>query len=183
VPDNSTTTFYAAAADDAGNISSCSSSSLTYVEVSAFAPGGVFAPPGSGTGAVIADTTAPLMSLGGRGLTMDSRGAVSTSLACPASEPGGCKGSLLIETLGKVRASGAARKLKLGSVKFKVAGGQSARVKVRLSRKNRRLVTRLRRLHVVVLLTARDSSGNRATVRKTATLKAAGRRAFDSDLR
>jgi hypothetical protein len=177
VPDNSTTTFYALAVDDAGNISGCSSSFVTYVEVSAPIPSSIFTPPG---GAVFADTAAPLMSLGGKGLKMDARGAISTSLSCPASEPGGCEGSLLIETLGKVRASGAARKLKLGTVKFKVAGGQSARVKVRLSRKNRRLVTRLRRLRVVVLLTARDSSGNKASVRKTAMLKAADRSAFDS---
>jgi hypothetical protein len=176
VPDNSTTTLHATAVDPAGNISGCSTTFVTYVEVSSDppAPGGVFAPPGSAS--VIADTTGPVMSVGGKVLKIDSRGTVSASLSCPASEPGGCEGSLLLETLGKVRASGAARKLKLGSARFRLAGGQNARVKIRLSRRSKRLVKRLRRVRVVALVTAQDAAGNRTTARKILTLRAAGTR-------
>jgi hypothetical protein len=175
VPDNSTTDFYATASDPAGNVSGCSTSSVTYVEVSPPPPPpppdpGPGTPPGGGGPAgpsgppgtpVVVDVTPPVMTIGGKSLKVSSSGSLSLSLACPASEPGGCSGSVALES--SVKVGKAKRKLKLGTGSFKIGGGKNAAVKLRLSKKNRLVVKKLRKIRVQVIVKARDQVGNAKT--------------------
>ena len=125
------------------------------------------------------------MTIGAKSVRMDANGWIVVSIACPASEPGGCEGTLSLEALvrmragqirkGKVVAGGArpsTRKLTLGKTTFRVAGGAGLTVKLKRSRKHQRLAKALRKLAVTATLDARDRTGNRRTTRKTLTLKA-----------
>jgi hypothetical protein len=102
-------------------------------------------------------------------------------LGCPASEQAGCEGTLLLETVVQVRASAVVarrtvrrkRTVKLGKSSFRVAGGRSAAVKVRLSKKSQQLVRRLEKLRVLATVNARDQAGNAQTTKKPLVLKAA----------
>jgi hypothetical protein len=109
------------------------------------------------------------MAVAGKALKVKANGSVSLSLACPASEPGGCLGSLSLETVGGVRAG---KKIKLGKGAFRIAGGRSAAVPLRLSKRNRSLIRKLRKVQVLVIVAARDQVGNATTTRKKLTLKA-----------
>ena len=111
------------------------------------------------------------MAVAGRTARLKSSGAVSLPVSCPASEPGGCAGSLSLETSVQVRAG--KRKVKLGKSAFRIGGGRNAPVKLRLSRKNRDLVKRLRKVRVLVVINARDQAGNAKTSKQTLTIKAA----------
>jgi hypothetical protein len=96
---------------------------------------------------------------------------VRVGLACPSSEAGGCSGTLALETRSKVRvAKVRKRKVKLGKASFQVGGGKTKTVSVRLSKKNRRLLIRLRKLKVLATVQARDPAGNSDSSRKTLTL-------------
>jgi predicted NUDIX family NTP pyrophosphohydrolase len=192
VADNSTTRFRATTTDAAGNTSACSTSSIVYVEVSpppAPPPGGIPGPPAgapapvggpvpAGSGAS-PDTSAPLMTVATKPVKLDSSGVVVLSLSCPASEAG-CEGILSLETFGAVRvrtvAGGRVRsrrqKVKLGKGAFQLGGGRKGAVRLRLSKKNQRVVRKLRSVRVLVIVEARDRAGNRQTTRKPLTLKA-----------
>ena len=178
VPDNSTTEFYATASDLAGNASGCSTSSVIYVEETPPPPPDPDPPPGGGPpgpagppdpGAPIkVDVTAPSMTVAGKTLKLKS-GAVSLALSCPGSEPGGCSGSVAIETVVQARAG--KRKVKLGKAQFRIAGGKNGAVKLRLSKRNRALVKRLRKVRVLARINARDQVGNAKTTTVSLTLK------------
>jgi hypothetical protein len=186
VPDNSTTTFYANARDQAGNVSACSTTSVTYVEESppppppdpdpgpgtgggsgGTPPGPSGPPPSTGS----PDRSGPAMSVAGSSVKMSRRGAIPIGLGCPAAEAGGCQGTLALETLAGA-AKPSKRKLRLGSSTFKLGGGKSSRITLKVSSKNRRLVSRLRRVKVLVTVTARDAAGNIQVSTKKLTLKA-----------
>jgi VCBS repeat protein/Big-like domain-containing protein len=204
VPNNSTTRFYATAVDQAGNVSACSASSATYVEVSppdetpappgggppagggggglppvvGLPVGGVVGVPGAGTplgGVAAPDRTGPVMVVVSKAVKLDSRGAFAVPISCPASEQV-CEGIFSIETLVQVGAGRAAarkRKVTLGRSAFRIPGGQSLRVKVRLSKRNLRLIRKLRKVRVLAIINARDQAGNAQTTRQTLILKAA----------
>ncbi|KKL09760.1 hypothetical protein LCGC14_2562640, partial [marine sediment metagenome] len=144
-------------------------------------------PPAPPAPTVTADTTAPRMSIKSRGtVRVGSNGVVPFTLSCPSSEPGGCTGKVTLKSRGKVRVStsglGTARKrarkrkVTLGSKSFRIAGGKSAVVKVRLSKKNRRLLRKLRRIRARATVKASDTAGNARTRAKNVTLKAAKKR-------
>jgi hypothetical protein len=139
---------------------------------------------------VIPDTTGPAMTIGAKSARMDAKGWVLVPITCPASEPGGCEGTLSLEALVQVRAGAtregsregsvvarrarpSTRRLALGKTAFRVAGGAGLTVKLRLSRKHQRLVKTLRKLAVTGIVDAHDRTGNRRTTKKTLTLKAA----------
>jgi hypothetical protein len=88
-------------------------------------------------------------------------------LACPAGEPL-CAGTLTVTTAKRLRG----RRVKLGSARFRLAGGATRRVAVKLSRPKRRLVRRLGRVRVKLAVSAQDEAGNRATTRRTVWLTA-----------
>jgi Fungalysin metallopeptidase (M36) len=131
-------------------------------------------PPGNGgpPADAAADIIGPQMSLSGRGLALDPRGRVTVQLACPAGEPGVCAGTLTITTARRVRAARRARRVKLGSARFRIAGGATREIAVKLSRSNQRLVRRLRRVRVNLDVSALDQAGNRATTRRAVWLTA-----------
>jgi hypothetical protein len=95
---------------------------------------------------------------------MDGSGAVTIRLSCPASEAGGCEGTLSLDLSRR-------RRVKLGQSSFQIAGGGNARVKVRLSKKSRRLVKRLKKIRVAATIEARDHAGNAVTTKRTLTLR------------
>jgi hypothetical protein len=186
VAENSSTTFYATATDTAGNVSACSSNPITYVEASQ-ASGGTPGPPIGGvpsiSGAGTPDRSGPVMAVAGSVVKMGSGGAVRVLLSCPASEPGGCAGRLSLETLGRVRVSGVGisrrlrkRKLKLGKSSFRVAGGRSAVVRIRVSKENQRLVRKLKKVRVLAIIVARDQAENAQTTKRRLTLRAPTRK-------
>jgi hypothetical protein len=184
VPDNRAFEFYATSTDTAGNTSSCSSEPYVYEEVTpppppppppppdppapGGGPSGPSGPPDLGA-PIKVDVKGPAMAVAGKALKVKANGSVSLSLACPASEPGGCLGRLSLETIGGVRAG---KKVKLGKSSFRIAGGKSGSVRLRLSKKNRSLVKKLGKVRVIAIVAARDQVGNAATTRKKLTLKA-----------
>jgi hypothetical protein len=123
------------------------------------------------------------MALAAKSLRIDSRGAVSVRVACPASEPGGCSGVLSLETLVRVGGSkrvtrpNRSRKqlIKFGKGSFQVAGGKSTGVRIRLSRKHKLLVGKLTKVEALATINARDAAGNARTTKISLTLKAAKR--------
>jgi plastocyanin len=122
------------------------------------------------------DTSAPQMGIARRRIRVPSNGIVRVGLTCPASEAGGCSGTLALETRSKVRvAKVRKRKVKLGRSSFQIGGGKKKVVAIRLSRKNRRLLTRLRKVRVLATVQAQDPSGNSDTSKKTLTLTAGAR--------
>jgi len=117
-----------------------------------------------GPPAAPADVTGPRMTISRRALALGARGRVTVRLACPAGEPRGCAGRLTITTVRR------ARRVKLGSARFRIAAGAKRRVTVKLSRSNRRLERRLGRVRVKLVVSALDQAGNRATTRRTVWL-------------
>ena len=121
-----------------------------------------------------ADTTAPAMGVGSRTITASRARVLGVKVTCPASEPGGCTGKLALVS-DKAFAS-ARKRVSLGTATFKIAGGKTAVVKVRLSRAGQRLLKRLGRVRARLTVTASDTAGNSATKTVLVTVKAARRR-------
>jgi len=63
--------------------------------------------------------------------------------------------------------------LKLGSKAFSIRAGQTATVKIRLSRKGRRLLVRLKRVKAKATAKAHDEGGRQDTASRTVKLKRA----------
>jgi hypothetical protein len=183
VADNSSTTFHATATDVAGNVSACSSSSITYVERSTAPPGG-----GGGGGGVLgsssgcpstgcpvtenlvfptADTTAPGVSLGGaRSQRLGT--TVSVSLTAKTED-------LWVTASGTVSVGRAARVFRLKAVHDRmVSHGTKVVLKLRLSKAARRAIKRaLRRgarVRVRLKLSMRDRAGNVTTRARVVSL-------------
>jgi hypothetical protein len=87
----------------------------------------------------------------------------AVKVQCPAAELGPCAGTLTLK-------SGRA---KLGSKRFSVARGGSAVIKVKLSKKGRKLLTRKRKLKTSAAATTVGAPGQRAQARAKVTLKLA----------
>jgi predicted extracellular nuclease len=118
-------------------------------------------------GSSLIDVTAPVTAFTRSSLAMSRTGRVAVPIRCTEDDPAGCSGRVRLVRL---------RKGTLGSAAFSILPGHTKRVPVRLSRKNRRLVTRLRRVRVVGTAVAHDSHGNTGTSRRTMTLRAPKRR-------
>jgi len=109
-----------------------------------------------------------------------SNSLVTITLGCPLSETLGCRGSVRLETVAKVKAGAArvtrGRRLALGSARFRIRAGQKREVKIPLSRRGRALVRKAHRVRVRVIVTGQDAAGNRQTTvtRVTLTSKTLG---------
>jgi hypothetical protein len=180
VSDNSTTVFHATATDQAGNTSGCSPSSVTYIEETTSPPHeeppAAVPPPLTPASPVavsffenpsMPDRLAPRMSLATKVANIGRRGSLRLRLTCPASEPGGCKGTLRLETLGGTR---------LGSRSFHVGGGATAALGLRLSKRAQVRVKRSGELFAVAAISARDAAGNGRTDRLNLVLEAPRRK-------
>lgn len=123
----------------------------------------------------IADTTAPALRISKRAVTLTRKGVARVALTCPETEVSGpCQGKLTLTSARKLERAGhaRARKIKLGSARFRIAAGRKAKVKIKLSKANRTLVVRLRRVRVSAGAAVHDQVGNNLTVKGRFKLRA-----------
>jgi hypothetical protein len=128
--------------------------------------GGAGGPLGGG---LVVDLLAPTMGIAG-GTIRAKATYVPVPLSCPAGEIV-CTGTLALDTARPVAAQ-RRRRLRLGRASFRIPGGARRVVRVRLSRRNRRLLARRKRLRVVASANARDAAGNAKLTRRTLTVRA-----------
>lgn len=126
---------------------------------------------GTGTGSA-SDTTGPQIALpsSNKSLIASKTGQVRFKIG-PSEE--NTTGTLLLKTAGKVKtATGKRRVVSLGTKSFQALDGQTATVRINLSKPKLKLLRRLKRLRAQANITLRDSNGN-ATIKKyTFTIKA-----------
>ena len=100
------------------------------------------------------------------------RGKLRLRIACPEAF-GTCEGTVVITPLGKAQASISRRRSKaIGRGRYKVQGGDTKVINVKLSRNGRRRVLRKKRLECKASSVTRSSTGRKVTVRKKITLEA-----------
>ncbi len=183
VPDDSVTSFSANAADTAGNTSSCSLNPITYTEASTDhgspPPPSEDPPPPAPSISVPAgpvtlianpampDRLAPRMTIAAKLIKVGRSGNVRLGLSCPKTEPGGCGGTIRLETLSGSKLAGAS---------FRVAGGKTGPLGMRLSTRGRKLLQRSRDLLAAATIHARDEAGNARTEKVKLVLRAPGRK-------
>ena len=126
--------------------------------VATYGPGG-----GPGTAGVARDRRAPRVRVRPRRVRVSRRGLMKLKVSCP-------RGELVCRVDLRLRRKGTtvARK------KFRVAGGHTRRVSLRLTRKARRRLLRSGSLRVTAVAAARDLAANRATTRTRLRLLAPG---------
>jgi PKD domain/Subtilase family len=115
----------------------------------------------------------PDAKLSGLGLQAGASGAFTLKISCPAGESS-CEGTVTVRTAAAVPASAHIRILTLASASFKVAGGKTVLVKLRLSAKARALLKRRHSLRVKVTIAAHDPEGASHSDVATATLRRHG---------
>ena len=98
---------------------------------------------------------------------MSRRGYVRVRIDCSDS-PEDCLGVVRLRLRFP---AGALRTV--GRAEFKITAGESKRVRLRLTKRARRLVRREGRVRVRVVAVVHDTAGNRRTLRKRLTLRAA----------
>jgi hypothetical protein len=108
--------------------------------------------PRPGAASAARDRTGPRMRIG-RGALVARRGRVAISLGCPLAETLGCRGRVRLVRV-------APRGLRLGSAPFRIGGGQTKAVVVRLARRARALLRARRALRVRAVAWAVDAAGN-----------------------
>jgi hypothetical protein len=111
---------------------------------------------GGGTGTVVFAG----VGFAARTAHVDSRGRASLAMSCRATS-GSCSGKVTLTAAGK----------KLGSASFALAAGKTAKVKVRLSNKARKLLGRKHKLKARARADASDAAGHHKTTTGTVTLK------------
>jgi hypothetical protein len=108
------------------------------------------------------DTSAPVLSVSRRRVRLGAARRLRVRVKCGADEREHCRGMLRLYT-GR-------RRLGLASAGFDIAPGRTARVRLRLSRRGARLLTRKGRLRILAIARARDSAGNLGEKRARFTL-------------
>jgi hypothetical protein len=102
------------------------------------------------------------LAFGGRFMTL--------KLSCPAATVGRCSGRTKL-TAKRRASSGAASTVTLGRARFSIAASKQAKVKVRVSRAGRRLLSRARRLRGKDTNAARDGTGRSKTTVAAVTIQ------------
>lgn len=116
------------------------------------------------------DTIGPRVKIAKRTVRVSRRGLVRLRIRCPGSEASGpCRGKLTIKTVRRLRH---AKRVSLGGAAFAISAGRTARISVKLSKRNRRLVTRLERVRTRATARASDRLGNVAATSQTFILAA-----------
>jgi uncharacterized protein YkwD/plastocyanin len=125
------------------------------------------------------DTTAPVMLIATAPVTASKTGAVRVRLTCPPDESL-CTGLLTLRSKSRLNVRGALEarlaQVTFGRKAFTLQGGQTAPVTVKLSRKNRALLARLKKVRVLAIVEARDAAGNPQRTQATFLLRAPKRR-------
>jgi PKD repeat protein len=113
--------------------------------------------------AAASDATAPLVRISPRSVKVSRKGTIALRITCPAGERS-CIGRLSLRSGGFVSSA-------VGGKSFRLGGGQTATVRVQLSRAAQRAVKRHHRLRTKATAVARDAAGNTGTSRATITIK------------
>jgi Ca2+-binding RTX toxin-like protein len=112
----------------------------------------------------------PAVTIAGRSVKVNrSKRTASIRISCPAGSSGSCVGSLSLLTAKHVKLGGLNAVLQLGSVRYVLASGASASVKVKLARGVERLADRHGRIAVRAVAST-GSSGQIASSAKRLTL-------------
>lgn len=95
------------------------------------------------------------------------RRSIAVRLRCAAATVGSCSGRTKLTALRR----SSARRVTLGRVRFSIAAGAQARVRVRVSRAGRRLLGSARRLRGRAVNATRDAAGRSKTTRAVVTIR------------
>ena len=117
-----------------------------------------------------ADNSPPVAAIASNRLFMSRRGHVRVRIDC-SNSPEDCLGVVRLRLRFPTDASAALRTV--GRASFEITAGDSKLVRLRLTRSARRLVRREGRVRVRVVAVVHDAAGNRRTLRKRLTLRAA----------
>lgn len=152
------------------------------------AAGGTAAPPGpvypAPTGpAPTGPVSKVTLRLPRRGLRVSRTGSVTVPLTCPAASSSACAGSMVLEygppasrraeaarRGRKLRSSRRGRRLRAARAAFEVAPGQTVKVRLRLSRRSRRLIRRRGGVRMQLEATTKRN-GRRTTASRPVTVK------------
>lgn len=93
-----------------------------------------------------------------------TRSGARIRLTCPRGLGSRCSGRLRLRSARKVRVGGRRRIVRLGSPRYRIAPGGTEYVRVGLSRRNRRLVRRLKRLRVEARAVENGRLGQKITI-------------------
>ena len=104
------------------------------------------------------------------------RGTFVTTLRCPISEIR-CSWSYELRSRRSVRTRGKRRVIRFGRGRASAAGGKRVTIRIKLSKRNFRLLRTKRRLSVKLTVRMTDAAANKATNKRTATLRAPKRAA------
>ncbi len=135
-------------------------------------PGGGAASPGA----------APFftVSISRRTVTLTTGGVAGVPVSCPPEAAGGCRGVITLQTARRIPVVVIARKrkriVKLGRARFDIAAGTTRRVRITLSKRNQKLLRKLRRVKVRATVRPRAGGGGGGKIERVFTLKAAPRR-------
>jgi Ca2+-binding RTX toxin-like protein len=142
------------------------------------------APPGSGPPSAPATAAAQstpffTVSISRRTVTLTTAGVAGVPVFCPPQAAGGCQGVITLQTARGIPVVVIARKqrrrvVKLGRAGFDIPAGTTRKVRIRLSKRNQRLLKKLRRVKVRATIQPRAGRGKRSE--RVFTLKAAPRR-------
>ena len=117
--------------------------------------------------------TIPDAVLVARALKVSPGGRMTVKISCPSGETS-CAGTVVLQTIGAVSTRRRPRALTLAIGSFRVLGGHTVVVKLRLSAKARALLARRHRLPVKVTIAAHDPTGASHSSTVTATLRRQG---------
>lgn len=123
-----------------------------------------------GGGSPSTDKSGPAVRVLTRALTSSHKGLVRISLRCPLTETLGCRGTVTLDTVAKLAGHGRSV-ARLGRTRFRIGGGQTRTITVRLSSRARRLLRRHHRLSAKALISATDSAHNHRSTSRRLTLR------------
>lgn len=106
----------------------------------------------------------PNVRISSRRVRLSSSGAARVRLRCPRSLSSPCAGRLRLRSVRRVRVGGQRRIARLGSRRYRISPGRTKAVRLRLSRRNRRLMAQLGRLQVEGRAVERGRFGPKTTI-------------------
>ena len=117
----------------------------------------------------VVPTPSSLVLIAGRAAKVSKSRYATVVLNCSGTKD--CAGTVVLQTSKPVRLA-RKRIVRLGAAKFKIAPARTVKVRVRLSRRNMRLVRRLRRVKTDVIVKDLDRVGRARVSTRTILLKA-----------
>jgi hypothetical protein len=115
----------------------------------------------------------PNATLAGTALKVGPGGVVTVRVSCPAGETS-CAGTITLRSIGAAGARRRIEPLTIATGRFRVSGGHTVAVELRLSARARRLMRRRHKLRAKVTIAARDPKGASHTSVATVTLRRRG---------